>query len=689
MNNVCARVRKHRFLKRQFHQRNDDSDSDIVLSKKSVSEDAQNPILLEPTPSDGDVEVSRQHFSANTDRKSQVGCVGGTAPQISISQGPNYSSDEEHTQKNIVDDIRSWAINHINHLRNNATTELLSIFRSYGHEEVPKTAEALFQTRRTRDIEEIPAAKGIGRYVYFGIRCELNKRICPATYTEEKISVLVNVDGFPLYRNSKQQCWPILLQIHHQRYESKPFPIALFCGGAKPNDCNEFLKDFVSELKILIPEGFSKDGRHYQFELKAIVCDTPARAFMKSIKGHGGFYACERCEIRGITINKRRIYAQTNCPRRTAESFKSKLQPEHHQENKDSLLLQIPQFDIIKDVVLDYMHLLCIGVMKSLLEKWMAGNNMSRLQLRDRNALTALVRTFEPNIPSEFQRKTLDLSDLSHWKATQFRCFLLYVGGLVLKNILPSGKYKHFMLLYCASRILCDPKLCVVLVEYARDYLLTFVKLMPSLYGTDSQVMNIHNLIHVADDVEHMGMPLSDFSSFPFESCLGRLKKLVRTPHLAISQICRRLSELEGTANMVIRSNSKVEECISAGDKTNANSAPETASEFTRLAFKGMVIAASSPDNYVQLHEGTIFEIQRIFSDAPAPRTGDEVKIEGYRVVEERNVFSSPCDSSRLGIYELKNTSAKKQIIQLVEVEKKCARFVMNDHVYVISLLHE
>ena len=34
-------------------------------------------------------------------------------------------------------------------------------------------------------------------------------------------------------------------------------------------------------------------------KIKALVCDAPARQFIKCIKGHSGYYSCERCETKG------------------------------------------------------------------------------------------------------------------------------------------------------------------------------------------------------------------------------------------------------------------------------------------------------------------------------------------------------------------------------------------------------
>ena len=84
----------------------------------------------------------------------------------------------------------------------------------------------------------------------------------------------VNMDGLPLYRSSNTQFWPILGSLN----KSDPFVIAVYCGNGKP-DVNLFVRDFITEATYL------KNRVH----IKAIVCDTPARSFIKSSKSHCGY----------------------------------------------------------------------------------------------------------------------------------------------------------------------------------------------------------------------------------------------------------------------------------------------------------------------------------------------------------------------------------------------------------------
>lgn len=68
---------------------------------------------------------------------------------------------------------------------------------------------------------------------------------------------------------------------------------------------------------------------------------------------------------------------------------------------------------------------------------------------------------------------------------------------------------------------------------------------MPRLYGVDSQVLNVHSLIHLADDVKYFKLPLTEISTFWAENYLGKFKKFVRTPKNPIVQVVKRLSELD------------------------------------------------------------------------------------------------------------------------------------------------
>ena len=60
--------------------------------------------------------------------------------------------------------------------------------------------------------------------------------------------------------------------------------------------------------------------------------------------------------------------------------------------------------------------------------------------------------------------------------------------------------------------------------------LFQFVKDMKKLYGQESLIYNVHNLLHLTDDVQKFGV-LGSFSAFSFANYLGKIKGFLRTPN--------------------------------------------------------------------------------------------------------------------------------------------------------------
>lgn len=421
--------------------------------------------------------------------------------------------------------IRLWTIKNIDTLRLNVVSELLVILKEEGHPTLPRTAEALLGTTHCQVLKPMTSNRQTdGSYIYLGIQKALTTMISDI-YTEDRICVDVHIDGMSIFKDSNKQVWPIVLKITHENYICKPFVVALYCGNAKPNKAIEFLSDFVEEATNLIENGVVLADKLYSFVIRAFIADSPARAFIKCCKPPNSFYACERCITQGITINRRRVYPDIKSTDRTKESFIAQMQPEHHYENLVCPLLTLPGFDPIADVVLDSMHLLYLGVMKSLLENWILRSNQAHVKLRVVAQLKNIMHAIKDDVPMEYQRKVFDVDRVSQWKATQFRFFLLYCGPLVLKEILPPETYSHFLMLHVATRILHDEDYVHTYVDYAKTLLHKFFFLLPSIYGEQCQVLNMHNLLHVADDAIKFKVPLSQISAFWGESYIGIFKK--------------------------------------------------------------------------------------------------------------------------------------------------------------------
>lgn len=94
------------------------------------------------------------------------------------------------------------------------------------------------------------------------------------------VDININIDGLPLFKNGTNQVWPILFNVH-ELTSLKPMIIGIFYGKSKPKKVEEFLAPLVNELKHLITYGIDIKGKKLTVKLRAIICDSPARAFVK------------------------------------------------------------------------------------------------------------------------------------------------------------------------------------------------------------------------------------------------------------------------------------------------------------------------------------------------------------------------------------------------------------------------
>lgn len=172
---------------------------------------------------------------------------------------------------------------------------------------------------------------------------------------------------------------------------------------------------------------------------------------------------------------------------------------------------------------IDYMHCVCLGVMRKLLWLSIRGPLAIRIGRQNINLISKALEELANFIPIDFARKPRSLAELARWKAMELRQFLLYTGPAILKQIFKGsqlkGFYDHLMLLHASIKILSSPHLCQNLVfnQYAKDLLIHFVEQSRTLYGDFFISYNVHCLIHLADDVIRFG-PLDCFSSFIFEN---------------------------------------------------------------------------------------------------------------------------------------------------------------------------
>ena len=521
--------------------RDSDSDEDLLGEDTSDCEDVPQT----QSSSSGD-HMPRSQSISNSDSGPEPldWSDFDTDKEYWSTDSETEQHDEGHGGVSFEEDLRQWAVH--NKTTHRSVNELLLILRKQGHL-LPLDARTLLATPQRNTTED----KCGGQYAYYG----LEKGICRFLGQAEAIDVnlIVNIDGIPLFKSSGVQFWPILAKLEH----SDPFIVAIFCGQSKPSPLEDYLKDFLTEYKQLQNNGLIYKGQTYNVHVKALVCDAPARAYLKCIKGHNSYEGCERCTVRGAQVERRMVFNDLDSTLRTDEAF-SRMDYANHQTSLSPL--SAAGIPCVSSCALDYMHMVILGVVRRMLSYMTRGPKICRISFRQKEEISQKLIALRGKMPSEFVRQPRGLHDLDRWKATELRQFLLYTGPVVLKNVVSPDMYKHFLSLTVAMSMMLesDERRRNAYLQYAQDLLKHFVQCSAALYGKTFPVYNVHGLVHLHEDVRHFKTSLNEISCFPFENYLQEIKKHVRSGRSPLEQVTRRLSEIEHSQSDTSKRQKKV-----------------------------------------------------------------------------------------------------------------------------------
>lgn len=455
---------------------------------------------------------------------------------------------------------------------------------------------------------------------FFGVKNSL-----AATLTEKDIQnaseivVDLNIDGLPIFHSNNVSVWPIQMSVSNIDNCKKPFVVAMFCGSVKPQN-NDFLRETVDEIHDLTLNGFNG----IPFKIRYVICDAPARAIVKGIVQFNGYYGCDFCDIRGVYDKAVLFLYKGNL--RTNESFRKKDNPKHHKS--DSLFLKL-DIDMVNQFPLDVMHCVDLGVTKRLLLWWKEGSKKARLSSGQLRRISDMNQAIRNHFPSSFNRKPRRLDELKHWKATEYRSFLLYVGPLVLKEVLEEQVYTLFLSLTVAISILSNPGLVQEHGDYAQELLEFFVSSTMERYGDNFCSYNVHCLLHLKQIAQHSGC-LGECSAYKFENNMTSIKRSVKGSADPLLQITNRLMEKRQMNTSIVGTGPKHEMKIK--------------------------------ENYTyELSDNRIAKIIVVKED----------KIIGQVYTTLDALFQKPCDSRLIGMFKGQSSKVKMTTLEASEIIKE------------------
>lgn len=292
----------------------------------------------------------------------------------------------------------------------------------------------------------------------------------------------------------------------------------------------------------------------------------------------------------------------------------------------------------------DELHLIDLGVTKRFLKLLIDGKLNMRLKWSSRmkQEISSYLRSV--NRPSEIHRAIRGVDELVHWKGTEFRVFLLYTSIVVLRKVLPLKFYQHFLLYFCSITIFSTQYHMNDLMDTAEQMLQNYLNVFKSFFGYEQCVSNVHNLCHLADEVRRFG-PLMTFSTYPFETKLGHIKRLLRSGNLPLSQVGKRLIEEEIIVAKKFSTIQQQKTC-SLKKRISNRSHPNFEELYAEIHFSEYMISNTDGNKFFLTTDLEVVQCEFIVTDK------NEKKFVYGRPFEVLNDFSDiPFESRGLHIY--------------------------------------
>ena len=599
-------------------------------------------------------------------------CDCGDGDALSETSDSSFSDDSCDLSYTKELELRSRLRQHFIETNTPLSTadRLLHILHSY-HPTLPLRASTLLAAA---SLHAAPTQTSKGEMVYFSISSYL--RNCNNIHCDSELSLTLHVDGLPLFKSSSKNFWPILGKFA----EHRPFVIGVHCGYGKP-DLHEFLCPLISELQILKDTGIQLQSRAcVKVNVHKVICDSPARAFVKATKYHSGYSSCDKCTCAGEWHNKV-VFLDNDSTLRSNDTFRRQTDENHHNGISPFLALDI---DMVDQFPFDYMHSVCLGAMRKMILAWMSGSYAVRLSSQSTTVISNRLSSLANYFPSEFNRRPRGLETLKHWKATEFRSFLLYTGPVVLRDVLNDDVYKHFLILHVAISILCSHP-TPTLITYCGNILKYFVQTAPQLYGTGFLSYNIHSLVHLHMDCCSFGS-LDNFSAFEFENYLGYLKRRIRSGYKPLQQIVSRINETYINCNSSEDNRPTLQHSHADGPLPPRLSMGSF-SQYKRCCWKSLHFISSKYGDSFFYADDSIHRLYNVVKN-----NDGHVMLITRKFTRKKDFFDYPVASSEVFIFCVSENdlSAEYCLISLdVVTAKLCALPFDSNHLILFRLVHQ
>lgn len=118
-------------------------------------------------------------------------------------------------------------------------------------------------------------------------------------------------------------------------------------------------------ITFYIEAKFDYCNQMFTVTIRTIICNSPARSFITCTKSHNGYFGCRKCREEGNYYNHCMLFFNSSAALRTDETFIKRIDENHH---TGTSLFEEADLGMVSQFPLDYMHLVCLGAVKKILQ---------------------------------------------------------------------------------------------------------------------------------------------------------------------------------------------------------------------------------------------------------------------------------------------------------------------------------
>ncbi|CAF1434703.1 unnamed protein product [Rotaria sordida] len=355
----------------------------------------------------------------------------------------------------------------------------------------------------------------------------LYKELLKKHSSENIISFILHLDGVSLTRSTRLKMWlfsasfvELPSTIRYHRYNMMLMSIWVAYAEPEPEP-RIWLKSIISQIQsVKLQDIVINEKLNYKLKIYAITGDCPALKLILDFIGHGGYFCCWFCYIRGEHIAGKRQY-KFELPmiiRDPAAYEEESYLAQDKQMNVYghlgvSILTSILDIPLPDAVIIDYLHVTLLGHAKSLISNiFYSLKPIERLEVDSR--LT------KQNFPHYFNRKMKAISNFGFVKATELKNMLFYGVLPIFHLYLSIEKLSHLALFVCFTRLLHGPSIVGLETSKLADELFQqfYRDHDEHYYGLQNLVLHLHT--HFATMYQNHGA-LSNIGCFGQEDLIG------------------------------------------------------------------------------------------------------------------------------------------------------------------------